>query len=54
MLKSTKDGIKRLGPVRELSEEDRKFIRSMFDEYENYEKPLGDQRDPFEDELYDD
>lgn len=39
MLKVTKDGIKRIGPVRKLSLEDWIFIREMFEELSNYEKP---------------
>ena len=39
MLKVTKDGIKREGPVRELSLEDRMFIRQMFEEFSTYQTP---------------
>ena len=52
MLKYTDQGIKRLGPDNELSEEDIKYIRGMFEEFTDYEKPLDDLRDPAEDEMY--
>lgn len=54
MIKYTSTGIKRLGSENELSQEDHKYIRGMFEEFASHEKSLDDLRDPIEDEMYGD
>lgn len=39
MFKVTERGIEEIGEPVELSEEDLEFIKEMFEEFSNYEKP---------------
>lgn len=52
MYKYTNRGIERIGGENEVSQEDREFIRDLFEDFSDFEKPIEDRRNRVEDRFY--